>query len=156
MYIDAVCPYKRIKALNRFFPLSYIITRIYFWWRTPGAFDMQVVLDLNSFSLARLKNNTFLMQEEKFSFRSNLQECFSYALIWNLGYSKSRISLLLSRISNSRLRETFHETFQQCIYCISNIRIIERELTSGKITVFTFHFSGNDVLGRAVFLLCSM
>ena len=53
--IDIACQYKRIKALNKFPLLSYVITRIYFWRRTPGVFDMQqVVLDFNSFSLARL------------------------------------------------------------------------------------------------------
>ena len=50
--INVAYPYKRNEALNRFFPpLSYIIIRIYLWWRTPGAFAMQkVILDLNSFN----------------------------------------------------------------------------------------------------------
>ena len=59
--------------------MSYIITRIYFWWQTPGAFDIQkIVLDLNSFSptntnkLKPLLGTTFFMQEDKFSLNANL------------------------------------------------------------------------------------
>ena len=39
--------------------MPYIFTRIYFWWQTSGAFEMQkAVLDLNSF----IQTNTNKLQ----------------------------------------------------------------------------------------------
>ena len=110
------------------------------------------------------------MQEDTFSLKANLWECFSYAFISNLGYSTRRIHFYSSQISNSILHETFHALwdmlfvtwyfkwqrksikgkhiksrdmyFQQDLNStftvLSNIQIIERELTSSKISVLLF------------------
>ena len=55
------------------------------------------------------------MQEDKFSLKANLEECFSYAFISNLGYTQEEIHFHSSEMSNSSLHETFHASLRHVV-----------------------------------------
>ena len=89
--------------MNRFFPpLWYIITRIYFWWLTPDAFDMRkVVLDLNSFSPTHTNKLKSLLKQYFFYAEGTSYHFDTVCVVW------APKKICPNNISSTFLRSSF-------------------------------------------------